>query len=255
MTPDQVRKLFIEHNGERPTAQKYFLATESELRSDQMAWDRLEKVWQACAAALQSWIASKFTKLDKPKYKGDPMLDAVLATESPEFRAWVNSLPAEYWARYDLSAARIGWESRGRQLDEPAFAHRLAVMLECALLNRRTAWDDGHALLDEYRKACSQPTEDSPTHMGEPVLPPKPAATVKMLPCKNCGPEHTGYLYSERKWSESFNRARFYLSWAGCRRCFARTAEHTTETVNDNPAREDWNLNFTLPAPPSEGGS
>jgi hypothetical protein len=47
---------------------------------------------------------------EKPT-KGDPMLDAVLKTESPEFRAWVESLPPAYWARYDLSACRIGWEA------------------------------------------------------------------------------------------------------------------------------------------------
>lgn len=56
-------------------------------------------------------LAKKFTKLDKPKYSGDPMLDDVLAKENADFRAWVNSLPPTYWARYDLSAARIGWEA------------------------------------------------------------------------------------------------------------------------------------------------
>lgn len=33
------------------------------------------------------------------------------------------------------------------------YAHRLAVMLECALLDRPGSWDDAHALLDEYRTA------------------------------------------------------------------------------------------------------
>lgn len=33
------------------------------------------------------------------------------------------------------------------------FAHRLAVMLECALLNPNGAWNDAHKLLDEYRQA------------------------------------------------------------------------------------------------------
>lgn len=56
-------------------------------------------------------LRSCFTKLDKPKYKGDPMLDSVLAKPNPQFRAWVDSLPPEYWTRYDLSAARIGWEA------------------------------------------------------------------------------------------------------------------------------------------------
>ena len=36
---------------------------------------------------------------------------------------------------------------------DSAYAHRLATMLECALLNRTGSWNEGHALLDEYRKA------------------------------------------------------------------------------------------------------
>jgi hypothetical protein len=56
-------------------------------------------------------LKSQFTKLDKPKYSGAPMMDSVLATRNPEFDAWVASLPATYWTRYDLSAARIGWEA------------------------------------------------------------------------------------------------------------------------------------------------
>jgi hypothetical protein len=65
------------------------------------------------AAAIRELAAlkSQFTKLDKPKYSGAPMMDSVLATRNPEFDAWVASLPATYWTRYDLSAARIGWEA------------------------------------------------------------------------------------------------------------------------------------------------
>lgn len=51
------------------------------------------------------------------------------------------------------------------------YAHRLAVMLECALLDRRGTWDDGHALLAEYRSACAM-ADEPPTFMGEPVLTP-----------------------------------------------------------------------------------
>lgn len=36
------------------------------------------------------------------------------------------------------------------------FAHRLAVMLECALLDPVGTWNDGHALLDEYRQALRE---------------------------------------------------------------------------------------------------
>lgn len=63
------------------------------------------------AADLIEDLVSKFTNLDKPKRSGDPMLDSVLGTPNADFRAWVDSLPPSYWARYDLSAARVGWEA------------------------------------------------------------------------------------------------------------------------------------------------
>jgi hypothetical protein len=36
------------------------------------------------------------------------------------------------------------------------FTHRLAVMLECALLNPERTWDDAHKLLNEYQQAIRQ---------------------------------------------------------------------------------------------------
>ena len=63
------------------------------------------------AADLIDDLVSRFTKLDKPKYSGEKMLDSVLGTPNPDFRAWADSLPPTYWSRYDLSAARIGWEA------------------------------------------------------------------------------------------------------------------------------------------------
>lgn len=63
-------------------------------------------------------LAKKFTRLDKPKYSGDPMLDSVLMDTNPDFREWVHSLPPTYWARYDLSAARIGWEAACKFISE-----------------------------------------------------------------------------------------------------------------------------------------
>lgn len=53
-----------------------------------------------------------------------------------------------------------------------SYAHRLAVMLECALLDRHGAWEEGLELLDEYRSACTAVAPEPVTHMGEPVLPP-----------------------------------------------------------------------------------
>lgn len=55
-----------------------------------------------------------------------------------------------------------------------AYAHRLAVMLECALLDRAGTWKDGHALLEEYRAALREAgfEQGPPTFMGEPVVMP-----------------------------------------------------------------------------------
>lgn len=50
------------------------------------------------------------------------------------------------------------------------YAHRLAIMLECALLDRQGSWDDGHALLAEYRAACERASPSPPMFMGEPVI-------------------------------------------------------------------------------------
>lgn len=75
--------------------------------------DSLPELRESLAWALGEIerLRAQFTRLDKPKHSGDPMLDAVLQKPNAEFRAWVESLPPTYWARYDLSAARIGWEA------------------------------------------------------------------------------------------------------------------------------------------------
>jgi hypothetical protein len=43
---------------------------------------------------------------------------ATLTTEDPEFTAWVHSQPAEWWAKSDLSACRLGWAAMKQQRDE-----------------------------------------------------------------------------------------------------------------------------------------
>ena len=72
--------------------------------------DEEKCLWDQAAELCR--LRARFTNLDAPKYTSDPMLDSVLATRNPEFDAWVASLPDTYWARYDLSAVRIGWEAR-----------------------------------------------------------------------------------------------------------------------------------------------
>jgi hypothetical protein len=52
------------------------------------------------------------------------------------------------------------------------FVHRLALELECVLLDSSGKWWDSAArVLDEYRAAMSAIYErECPTHMGEPVV-------------------------------------------------------------------------------------
>ena len=74
---------------------------------------REEVIQEKLDAALKEieTLRVNFTKMDEPRYSGNPMMDAVLGTVNPEFREWVRSIPPTYWSRYDLSAARIGWEA------------------------------------------------------------------------------------------------------------------------------------------------
>lgn len=59
------------------------------------------------AAVLAAYEEAKQPAPFKPT--GNPELDAVLLKPDPAFDALVASLPANYWARYDLSAVRLGW--------------------------------------------------------------------------------------------------------------------------------------------------
>lgn len=34
------------------------------------------------------------------------------------FDEWVKSLPAKHWAKYDLSACKVGWEARQANIEE-----------------------------------------------------------------------------------------------------------------------------------------
>lgn len=51
-------------------------------------------------------------------------------------------------------------------MTEQTKAHRLAFMLECALLDPNGSWDSAHELLDEYRQAVRLEHEAA----GEPYV-------------------------------------------------------------------------------------
>lgn len=45
-------------------------------------------------------------------------LDTPNPERDPEFEAWVASLPAKSWAKYDLSACRLGWDASRASLPQ-----------------------------------------------------------------------------------------------------------------------------------------
>ena len=52
----------------------------------------------------------------RPKPKKRPNIDKLvertfLGDEDPGFQAFVGRMPDSHWAKYDLSAVRLGWEA------------------------------------------------------------------------------------------------------------------------------------------------
>lgn len=92
-------------------------------------------------------------------------------TTQPAVAGPVEPTVRHHWRRHDATM-----QMRTLALHEvgSAYAHRLAVMLECALLDPTGTWNEAHALLDEYRAACraAAPMQEPPTFMGEPVVMP-----------------------------------------------------------------------------------
>lgn len=107
------------------------------------------------------------------------MTDTYQQTEA-QLRERIAALTAEL-AAMRLEAERQGVAALTAECDAlrdtialhevgSAYAHRLAVLLECALLDPTGTWGDAHALLDEYRAACRAVNPEPPTFMGEPVV-------------------------------------------------------------------------------------
>lgn len=138
----------------------------------------------AFAAALAAYEAATQSAPFKPT--GNPELDAVLLKPDPTFDAFVASLPANYWARYDLSAVRLGWHY-GRavatvhinELDDALQAaadERDAAGREGqlgALIHYPEHWDiAAYPTLDDALQeiGCSQCTHSAPKADAEPAM-------------------------------------------------------------------------------------
>lgn len=127
-----------------------------------------------------------------PLVIGESLSDAIerVKHEREQCAAEVHRLRAELAAmREDLNDARSNWEAAveyGRERDaelaeckrelavrsiDERYANRLAVLLECALMQHDgSCWDDGMALLEEYRAAWVMVSDDPHTFMGEPII-------------------------------------------------------------------------------------
>lgn len=82
------------------------------------AGDRLIEAWTAAIADREKrrprrQLPPELSAEDRVSHVSAP-IDEVLGTSDPEFTAWAESMPDKYWAKYDLSACRIGWEARKR---------------------------------------------------------------------------------------------------------------------------------------------
>ena len=70
-------------------------------------------------------------------------------TADPDFQAWVQSLPADHWSRYDLSACRLGWDaafdhvfSDSEPVSQATLAHNVVgfCLILAGLLALLIAW-------------------------------------------------------------------------------------------------------------------
>lgn len=74
------------------------------------AEEKLRGQLRAIAEAAQEEVQRLRQLVPPPKPTGKSELDPRLLVPSPAFMAEVEALPPDWWARYDLSAVRLGWE-------------------------------------------------------------------------------------------------------------------------------------------------
>lgn len=103
-----------------------------------------------------------------------PMSGDKQYTQDPAFDAWRDSLPKTHWARFDLSACRLGWDA-GRRHEQivsgsPFTAERAgtidrsrAISIFCEIANRRlheaeafNLTENMRATIAEFAERCAQ---------------------------------------------------------------------------------------------------
>lgn len=82
-------------------------------------------------------------------------------------------------AGYASSPAQLAWSAPAIDIDSQ-FAPRLALLLECLMIDYHGTWNDAAALLDEYKAAWDAVNPQPPTFMGEPMPPERKARLLGM---------------------------------------------------------------------------
>lgn len=77
------------------------------------------------------------------------------------------------------TAQDVRADVRAQQIDSE-YAGRLALLLECMLIDPNGSWNEAACLLDEYRSAWDKINPQPPTFMGEPMPPERRMRLMKM---------------------------------------------------------------------------
>lgn len=68
--------------------------------------------YQSVLATINDAITALEKETPVTEVVAPPFTEPDWMKEDPEFRAWVNSMPDKYWAKYDLGACHLGWHAR-----------------------------------------------------------------------------------------------------------------------------------------------
>lgn len=138
-----------------------------------------------------------------------------LKVPNAEFDAWVASMPAKHWSKYDLSACRLGWEAGRRVSSAPSFADgieaaaKVAIELGTAPLEgANIRIGIGNAIAAAIRALAHDPQASgggSTVHRGEKSVDAKMAILRESITSSE--PAHDGHADPPRSGAAEGNEA------------------------------------------------
>lgn len=76
--------------------------------AEMRAWGYDAEAW---ASRLSTIVEQMPSASAEPKLSDSQELNRLLTTKDPSWDAWKQTIPEKYWARYDLSAVKLGWSA------------------------------------------------------------------------------------------------------------------------------------------------